>query len=109
MISNRPYLKPFQFKSIQIYRKIGFLTDLDTEHENAFKEAIDTCYEGFSVDPPSCIKGSNLDDKVQKGLKFMEEVGIFRYDITQPFGLGTKCAKTFVRRCLVGEEGTTYR
>ena len=49
--------------------KDRFLTDLDTEHENAFREAIDTCYEGFSVDPPSCIKGSNLDDKVQKGLK----------------------------------------
>jgi mRNA N6-methyladenine demethylase len=33
----------------------------------------------------------------------------FREDVTQPFGLGTKCAKTYVTRCLVGEPGTSYK
>jgi len=30
-------------------------------------------------------------------------------DVTQPLGLGTKLAPTFVRRTLVGENGITYK
>jgi len=39
----------------------------------------------------------------------MQTHGFFRTDVTQPFSLGTKCAKTYVTRCLVGDEGTSYK
>ena len=39
----------------------------------------------------------------------MEDEGLFRTDVTQPFSLGTKCAKTYVTRCLLGKDGTTYK
>mmetsp|Transcript_17755 Transcript_17755/g.26492 ORF Transcript_17755/g.26492 Transcript_17755/m.26492 type:complete len:166 (+) Transcript_17755:990-1487(+) len=39
----------------------------------------------------------------------MDKARIFSTDVTQPRGLGTKCAKTYVTRCLLGDEGTTYK
>jgi hypothetical protein len=39
----------------------------------------------------------------------MDGGNIFQYDMTQPHGLGTKVARTFVTRCLVGEPGITYK
>ena len=33
----------------------------------------------------------------------------YQYDITQPAGLNSKLAKTLVSRCLLGDEGITYK
>ena len=39
----------------------------------------------------------------------LESSGLFVVDVTQPMGLGTKLAPTFVTRTLVGENGITYK
>jgi alpha-ketoglutarate-dependent dioxygenase FTO len=89
--------------------------------------ALQTCYQGFAVDhqvlpllptlSSSCTTTTTTttspttltESTVQQALSNMEQLGYFRADITQPFGLGTPCAKTYVTRCLVGEPGTTYK
>ena len=45
----------------------------------------------------------------QAAFNGLEKDGAFQYDLTQPAGLGTKIAKTLVTRCLVGDEGITYK
>jgi hypothetical protein len=52
---------------------------------------------------------NNHESYVSTALHSMNDKGEFREDVTQPFGLGTKCAKTYVTRCLVGEPGTSYK
>lgn len=76
-------------------------------YEQSFQAALDTAYEGFVVDLPS-TKGFR-HDAIQNALGVMDEARFFRTDVTQPFGLGTKCAKTYVTRCLLGDRGTTYK
>jgi alpha-ketoglutarate-dependent dioxygenase FTO len=105
----------------------------------AFQCALDTSYEGFAcdvdididIDEPNANKRSRArggDNKsnissnrngatstifphaqIRDALTDMDTDGYFRTDVTQPFGLGTKCAKTYVTRCLVGDPGTTYK
>lgn len=94
-------------------------------YEQSFKRAIDTAYEGFVVDQDE-VEGTNTTstehgngvkakspifdhEAIQRALTKMDEAGIFLTDVTQPRGLGTKCAKTYVTRCLLGDEGTTYK
>ena len=85
--------------------KNAFLCNEDP-YKKSFQTAIDTCYEGFVVD----LKVQNVTEAhVQNALLSLEQQGFFRTDVTQPFGLGTKCAKTYVTRCLLGDEGTTYK
>lgn len=50
-----------------------------------------------------------VHSEARRAFDGLEEGGIFRADVTQPFGLGTKCAVTYVTRTLVGEPGTTYK
>ena len=78
----------------------------------AFQVALDTTYEGFAYDTSSSEQGDGEifpHTEIQKSLLVMDGAGLFRADVTQPFGLGTKCAKTYVTRCLLGDEGTTYK
>lgn len=81
----------------------GFLSIASSD---AYKIALETSYEGFATDDH--FDGCQ-EEEIQKSLSVMDDAGLFRFDITQPFGLGTKCAKTYVSRCLLGEDGTTYR
>jgi alpha-ketoglutarate-dependent dioxygenase FTO len=76
-------------------------------YKQSFQTALDTCYEGFAVD--MSLHHDISEETVQNALLHLEKQGFFRTDVTQPFGLGTKCAKTFVTRCLVGDQGTTYK
>lgn len=73
-------------------------------YKESFRQALETSYEGFVVDE------SIYDEyRAQKYMEQMLEDKYFRRDVTQPFGLGTKCAKTYVTRCVLGERGTTYK
>mmetsp|Transcript_594 Transcript_594/g.982 ORF Transcript_594/g.982 Transcript_594/m.982 type:complete len:777 (-) Transcript_594:171-2501(-) len=81
----------------------GFLSNTSAD---AYRVALETSYEGFVSD--NHFEGCQ-EKEIQKSLSVMDDAGLFRFDITQPFGLGSKCAKTYVSRCLLGEEGTTYR
>jgi len=110
-VRNRTSLLPENFPSGKLgsLPKHGFLRD-EIPHKDAFAVALDTCYEGFAVDElDESIQSEEREVRIRDSLQKMEEAGMFRYDITQPFGLGSKCAKTYVSRCLLGEEGSTYK
>jgi len=66
------------------------------------------CYDGFIAQPPNAFE-NNFHSDFYEVLSEMEKKDYFQFDLTQPAGLGTKVAKTFVTRCLVGDPGTTYK
>jgi alpha-ketoglutarate-dependent dioxygenase FTO len=83
-------------------------------YQRSFQSALDTAYKGFVVDEDLSIhqesgSSSTSSANIQDALDSLDRQGFFRTDVTQPFGLGTKCAKTYVTRCLLGESGTTYK
>jgi alpha-ketoglutarate-dependent dioxygenase FTO len=103
LVSAGDSLLPLPFPSHLKCPSGDFLRD-QPPHNESFKVALNTAYEGFVVDE------SVADEHViQNALDDMLQQSFFRKDVTQPFGLGTKCAKTFVTRCVVGDEGTTYK
>jgi mRNA N6-methyladenine demethylase len=83
-----------------------FLRD-EGNYKQSFQIATKTSYEGFVVDSS---EATNFDHStIEAALEHLHSSQLFRTDVTQPFGLGTKCAKTYVTRCLLGERGTTYK
>jgi alpha-ketoglutarate-dependent dioxygenase FTO len=80
--------------------------------KDAFQTALTTAYEGFVVDVPSVLSqqpSSNVDaTTLQQVLQHVMR-NLYAKDVTQPFGLGTPCAPTYVTRCLLGDAGTTYK
>jgi alpha-ketoglutarate-dependent dioxygenase FTO len=85
-------------------------------YQKSFQAALETSYEGLVVDddisitqPEVSSSKGGTESIVQDALDTLERHGFFRTDVTQPFGLGTKCAKTYVTRCLLGASGTTYK
>ena len=70
--------------------------------------ALDTCYRGFVAKPPRDFD-EDFHGAFQCALDGLEKCGAYQFDVTQPAGLGTKTAKTFVTRCLVGQAGITYK
>lgn len=97
---------PLPFPSGLDIPKNSFLRN-EEPYQQSFQTALDTCYEGFAVDNPASVPIK--EETVQSALNRLENLGFFRTDVTQPFGLGTKCAKTYVTRCLLGDQGTTYK
>ena len=106
----------------------GFLADV-SPYRDSYRMALETSYEGFVCDVPNkkvkedasgkiSVQCGASDDgnysskrdynettpfshsKIRLALAKMDHAGLFRTDVTQPFGLGTKCAKTYVTRCL---------
>jgi alpha-ketoglutarate-dependent dioxygenase FTO len=96
-------LLPLPFPSSLSFPSDDFLRN-EEPYKKSFQAAHTTAYEGFVVD-------ETVDDEaaVQNALQDLLSKQYFRTDVTQPFGLGTKCAKTYVTRCLLGEPGTTYK
>ena len=72
-------------------------------------QLLSTSYSGFSVDPPEAYPDDTYHDTFLRAFNDFDDRGIFQFDYTQPAGLGTKIARTFVTRCLVGEPGITYK
>jgi FTO catalytic domain len=68
-----------------------------------FEACLRTSYPGFRVDSSEAVARSapKIHTNMQTAFAAMQDGGLFRVDVTQPFGLGTKCAKTFVTRCLL--------
>ena len=81
-----------------------FLTPNDSEFQRVFETSYSGCtietYEEFPI---------NFHEKFLESLNILDLENIYQFDITQPAGLGTKTAKTFVTRCLVGDAGMTYK
>ena len=79
-----------------------FLQDVEP-YKESFRRAVDTAYEGFVVDKDISLESSSSSvssetdgsplfdhEDIQHALMKMDEHGLFRTDVTQPFGLGTK-------------------
>jgi hypothetical protein len=105
---------PLPFPPNLSFPKESFLRN-EAPYQQSFQAALDTSYEGHVVDDDISIQQESKSSKkgtsivVQDALDTLERHGFFRTDVTQPFGLGTKCAKTYVTRCLLGASGTTYK
>ena len=97
---------PLPFPDKVPFPKDSFLRE-SGDYKKSFQRALKTSYEGFCVDKEDETKTRDKD--VRKALAVLEQQGFFRTDVTQPFGLGTRCAKTYVTRCLLGDPGTTYK
>jgi alpha-ketoglutarate-dependent dioxygenase FTO len=97
------YPKAFPFKLEKDLQR--FIGPQDTE---VYKTAVDTCFQGFVVDTPQDINGK-LHERVAAALEDLDSSHYFVTDVTQPLGLGTPLAKTYVTRCLLGDAGTTYK
>lgn len=73
-----------------------------------YQQIIQTSYQGFALETTASY-GEAFDEKIQHALEALDSQGFYQFDMTQPAGLGTKVARTFVSRCLVGEPGATYK
>ena len=98
-------LLPLVFPSHLTRPKDDFLRN-QKPYIDSFQAALKTSYEGFAVDESI---GRPNESNVRQAMDELLQKHVFRTDVTQPFGLGTKCAKTYVTRCCVGQQGTTYK
>lgn len=81
-----------------------FVVDKDSD----FNNIMSTSYKGFVTEDESSFD-VEFHQSFQNALEGLELLGNYQFDITQPGGLGTKTAKTYVTRCLVGDAGITYK
>jgi len=82
-----------------------FLRDQEP-YQESFQMALNTAYEGLAWDPP---EATLPEHEMCQALSTLDHRKLFRTDVTQPAGLGAKLVPSYVTRCLLGEEGTTYR
>lgn len=79
-----------------------------TPQDPSFQSIMNECFKGFVVSNQTQFS-PDFHELFTAALEGLDAEGCYQYDITQPAGLGTKTAKTFVTRCLVGDPGTTYK
>lgn len=80
-----------------------------TPNDSIYSDVMSKCYQRFAVEG-----GEEFEDdfhrRFKRALKGIEaNTNFLKFDITQPAGLNTKIAKTYVSRCVVGEPGMTYK
>lgn len=76
--------------------------------DESYQQIVDSSYVGYALQSQESFT-QDFHQKLLSSFQSLDEKGIFQFDITQPGGLGTKTAKTFVTRCLIGDAGTTYK
>jgi hypothetical protein len=76
--------------------------------DDTFDRVMDECYKGCVLQRPEEFK-PNFHNMFRKAMEGLEEDQYYQFDLTQPMGLGTRVAKTYVTRCLVGKPGITYK
>ncbi|KAJ1427805.1 FTO catalytic domain-containing protein [Ochromonadaceae sp. CCMP2298] len=76
--------------------------------EEGYQSALDRSYDGVVVDPPEKFPDS-FHKRFETALRGLDMMGFYQFDMTQPGGLNTHVAKTFVTRCLLGDAGITYK
>jgi hypothetical protein len=81
---------------------------LDPSSAN-YADVMSKCYTGFKIEQMSeyLPEFSEQFDASLRGLE--SNTRFLKYDVTQPGGLNTKIARTYVTRCVVGEAGITYK
>lgn len=96
--------KPVYPRSLNIPNENYFVTSSNTR----FDELIQTSYPGFVAEDCADYPDS-FSSSYKRALQDLDDAGFYQFDLTQPAGLGTKIAKTYVTRCLVGAPGMTYK
>ena len=79
-----------------------------TPTDECFEQVLKSSYQGLSILGQDSFS-TKFHSEFQSALIGLESIGAYQFDVTQPAGLGSKLAKTYVTRCLVGEAGTTYK
>jgi alpha-ketoglutarate-dependent dioxygenase FTO len=87
---------------------IGPKSRFITPSDECFTHVMDTSYKGYVTQVENDFS-NDFHLMFQDAFEGLESSDVYQYDVTQPAGLGTKTAKTFVSRCLVGDAGTTYK
>jgi hypothetical protein len=90
-------------------QRLSQLTNLISKSDPEFNSIVDTSYKGFCVDTPADFPSSSFSQEFKSALQELDTLHYYQFDFTQPAGLGTKVARTFVTRCLVGDPGITYK
>lgn len=75
-----------------------------TATDEHFQECLKTSYQGFVYQTPDELEDS-LHTAFEKCFQDLEE--LYLYDAVQAGG--QRVSRTFVRRCLIGEPGSTYK
>lgn len=104
LAKRKPEMPPQCPKALLPKEKDRFMTPADESYD----QVMSACYKGFVVSAPSESKPS-FHHNFRKAMEGLDTDGCYQFDLTQPMGLGTRVAKTFVSRCLVGEPGCTYK
>jgi hypothetical protein len=104
LAKRKPEMPPQCPRALLLKEKDRFMTPADEQYD----QVMSACYKGFLVSAPSESK-PNFHHNFRQAMEGLGTDGCYQFDLTQPMGLGTKVAKTFVSRCLVGEPGCTYK
>lgn len=90
---------------IELKGKSHFIT---CNNSSLYESLLNSSYSGFKVAAKEDFE-SKFHDTFESAFKSLEDNNIFQFDFTQPGGLETPIARTYVSRCLVGDEGITYK
>jgi hypothetical protein len=104
-VYKRQNIFPSAFINLTLSTRNNFITPNHPEYPSI----VQSSYTGFHIDHPSSFPSPNFSASFQQALKALDSLSYYQFDYTQPGGLGTKIAKTFVSRCLVGIPGITYK
>lgn len=104
-VYKRQNIFPDSYKS----ERLSNLTNLVDQSDPEFQSIIDRSYKGLHIDLPEQFPTPTFSDEFRAALTDLDKLNFYQFDYTQPAGLGTKVARTFVTRCLVGDPGITYK
>lgn len=78
--------------------------------EEFYEELLTGPYKGFVVEepPPEGSENFSWVQRAENAFAELSDMGYFKYDVVQP-GRVEDQAATFVRRCVVGDRGATYK
>jgi len=117
-LNNTQNITPTPTQNSSVYKRIPVYPNsyklqkpqnrlIDASHPE-FDDIVKTSYEGFSIENSDAFS-PEFNEQFQTALREFDGMGYYQFDMTQPAGLGTKVARTFVTRCLVGDPGITYK
>jgi FTO catalytic domain len=98
----RPCLLPPPYPSTYFKPADRFLVPEDRDYDRCLQHS----YPGFHISLKESFP-PGFHESFAWSLQELEP--LYEFDVTQPHGLNTKLSKTYVKRCLVGEKGITYK
>ena len=90
---------------IELKEKSHFIT---SNNSSLYKLLLNSSYSGFKIASKEDFE-LLFHNTFESAFKALDNNDIFQFDFTQPGGLQTPIARTYVSRCLVGDAGITYK